>query len=123
MYDKRAVCVLAHLHRLPFGGYFQNDAYLGNAGSLEGEMKDDDMDQSKTLDELSKVHTDLTIALKLISEVRGFQLSLDGRIAAVEAMRTVLDETEMRVESALAIARRISPMSAKPSLRLPHEMR
>jgi hypothetical protein len=103
--------------------YFENDAYLGNVGSLEDEMKDDDIDQSRTSDELSIAHTDLTIALKLISELRGFQLLLDGRIAAVEAMRTVLDETEMRVESALAIARRISRDFAKPSLRLPHGMR
>jgi hypothetical protein len=72
-------------------------------------MKDDDIDQPKTSDELSMVHTDLTIALKLISEVRGFQLLLDGRIAAVEAMRTVFDETEMRVESARREFRRDFP--------------
>jgi hypothetical protein len=66
-------------------------------------MRGDDIDQPKTSDELSMVRTNLTIALKLISEVRGLQLLLDGRTVAVEA---ALDEAEMRVESARRICTR-----------------
>jgi hypothetical protein len=43
-----------------------------------------------TTAELDQVVTDLTIALKRLSEAHGFQIQLDPRMPAVEAMRNTL---------------------------------
>jgi hypothetical protein len=58
-----------------------------------------------TTAELHQVVTNLIIALKRLSEAHGFQIQLDPRMPAVEAMRNTLNETEMNVESALAMLR------------------